>query len=161
MARVDTEREDLLREATALVERVELCLPDRDESLVAGFRRDGSASFFFGPDPVYQFNSRGQLRRAFVRGLLYKADQGHLYEMRRERTETEVQLVSRPLSEEETTAFLADARMHLVILHAALSTGRFNLVGQVPENGEVGSQLATWLGAVPAEISIARGPKAG
>ena len=61
MAHDDGHREDLSAEATALVRRAEFVAPaaDRpnDESpLVAGFRRDGSLSVYFGEDPVYQFN---------------------------------------------------------------------------------------------------------
>ena len=75
MARRESDREDLLREATALVERAELTIEGFDEPIVVGFRRDGSASFFFGADPVYQFNTAFELRRAFVVGLLYKAEE--------------------------------------------------------------------------------------
>src|SRR5688572_26999220 len=69
MSRRESDREDLLREATALVERVELLVPGEGEPVVAGFRRDGSLSVFFGPEAVYQFNSAGELRRAFAGGL--------------------------------------------------------------------------------------------
>lgn len=161
MPREESQREDLLREATALVERVELRLNDDAEHLVAGFRRDGSASFFFGESPVYQFNSRGQLRRAYVGGLLYKADQGQLCEMRRERTENEVQLVSRPLSDEEITTFVKNAKAHLTALQAALASARFMLVGEVPEDGNVTTRLAAWRGALPAHIAIASTPNVG
>ena len=88
MSRSESDREDLLREATALVERVELSIPGYGESIVVGFRRDGSASFFFGQSPVFQFNSQRELRRAFRDGLLFKTDNGRLVEMRRERTAT-------------------------------------------------------------------------
>ena len=42
MARRESDREDLLREATALVERAELTIEGFDEPIVVGFRRDGS-----------------------------------------------------------------------------------------------------------------------
>ena len=52
MAQRETNREDLLREATALVERAEIRIPGESEPIVVGFRRDGSASFFFvAPTP--------------------------------------------------------------------------------------------------------------
>src|SRR5437867_13443850 len=105
MSRQESDREDLLREATALVERIELRLSQQPDSIVAGFRRDGSASFFFGQSPVYQFNSRCELRRAYVGGLLYKVDNGKLVEMRRERTANAVELRSRPLSSDESARF--------------------------------------------------------
>src|SRR5512138_3714273 len=109
MSRHESDREDLLREATALVERVELSVAGMTENVVAGFRRDGAASFFFGADPVYQFNAAGELRRAFVGGLLYKTDRGKLVEMRRERTAEAVELRSRQLDAVETASFLAQA----------------------------------------------------
>src|SRR5204863_2544475 len=78
MAREESSREDLLREATALVERIEL-IPNgstSDGRIVAGFRRNGALSVFFGEDPVYQFNAAGELRRAYTDGKLLKADRG-------------------------------------------------------------------------------------
>ena len=161
MAREEEDREDLLREATALVERVELRIPHEAETVVIGFRRIGGASFFFGADPVYQFNSHGQLRRAFARGLLYKADRGQLYEMRRERTASEVQLLSRQLTAEETAAFLDQAGEYLARLESALASGGFTLLGQAPENGDLPARLASWLGAVPAKIPVASSPRVG
>jgi len=73
MAREEEPREDLLREATALVERVELQIEGFAETIVAGFRRDGAASFYFGQDFVFQFNTANQLRRGYVEGRLFKA----------------------------------------------------------------------------------------
>src|SRR5262245_38318908 len=72
MARQESDREDLLREATALVERAELKVAGEPEPVTVGFRRDGSLSVFFGSVAVYQFNTAGELRRAFADGLLYK-----------------------------------------------------------------------------------------
>src|SRR5437870_346539 len=121
MAQRETDREDLLAEATALVERVELSIESpsnadfaaslatrgtKHDPIVAGFRRDGSLSIFFGGDPVYQFNARGELRRAFVNGLLYKAVQGKLAALRRVRSADETQLVRHDLTPAETVQFL-------------------------------------------------------
>ena len=55
-----------MREAITLVERVELEVPDEDELVVVGFRENGCGCIYFGPQPVYQFNSPGQFRRGFV-----------------------------------------------------------------------------------------------
>src|SRR5437588_282047 len=88
MARETTDREDLLREATALVERAELAVADWPEPVVIGFRRDGAASIYFGGDPVYQFNARGELRRAFVADRLFKAEHGILAALDRQRSAT-------------------------------------------------------------------------
>jgi hypothetical protein len=156
MSRQESDREDLLREATALVERVELRLPEQPESIVAGFRRDGSASFFFGQSPVYQFNSRRELRRAYVGGLLYKVDSGKLVEMRRERTATAVELRSRPLSPEETSKFLLDVEDCLKRLRDALIARIAEVVGQVPSDKDVATRVAAWLRELPAGIVLAK-----
>ena len=68
MSRQQQDREDLLQEATALVQRIGLRLAGEDEELVIGFRRDGGASFYWGGSLAYQFNSRGHLRRATSMG---------------------------------------------------------------------------------------------
>src|SRR5262245_23531542 len=106
MARQESAREDILREATALVERVELQVPNAPEHVVVGFRRNGAASVFFGADPVYQFNEAGELRRAYVGGELYKAERGGLVALCRERGEREVALVRRELANDEMRAVL-------------------------------------------------------
>lgn len=72
MARDESRREDLLREATAFVERIEL-VPSSSTSkaaetpIVVGFRADGALSVFFGEDPAYQFNAAGELLRVLRR----------------------------------------------------------------------------------------------
>ncbi|MCA9269139.1 MAG: hypothetical protein KDA41_11745, partial [Planctomycetales bacterium] len=83
MAKQQHDREDLLREATALVVRAELQLNSDAHPVVAGFRQGGEASFYFGFDPVFQFNSERQLRRAFYDGRLIKAEQGALIALAR------------------------------------------------------------------------------
>ena len=156
MSRQESDREDLLREATALVERVELRLTDHPESVVAGFRRDGSASFFFGQSPVYQFNSRRELRRAYVGGLLYKVDSSKLVEMRRERTPTAVELRSRPLSPAEAAQFLQDTEKWLSTLRNALAAGNAEVLGQVPGDKDVAARIKAWLQELPPEIVLAK-----
>ncbi len=98
MARDEEDREDLLREATALVERVELQIYGLLESVVAGFRRDSAASFFFGQDVVYQFNTACELRRGFFEGKLLKAERGRLIQLTRQRTAESVNLVRHELT---------------------------------------------------------------
>ncbi|MCA9226861.1 MAG: hypothetical protein KDA47_14665 [Planctomycetales bacterium] len=134
MARHESDREDLLREATALVRRIELRLPDLTEAIVVGFRRDGAASFFFGFDPVFQFRATGELRRAFRDGLLIKADSGRLVALRRSRTEHESLLLSRELPPDETQALLDDLCDRLNHLHRALVAAEYEIVGQAPHD---------------------------
>jgi len=158
MSRSTSAREDLLREATALVERAELQLPGYDEPIVVGFRRDGSASFFFGSDPVYQFNTAGELRRAFVSDLLYKAEQGQLVALRRERSATEMALVRHELTPAETAALLATLTNHLTRLRSALQTGAHQVLREVPPAAALPQRILTWLEQLPALIPIANTP---
>jgi hypothetical protein len=158
MARHESQREDLLREATALVERAEFTVPPFQEPVVAGFRRDGSASFFFGEQLVYQFNGAGELRRAFANGLLYKAEQGSLVELRRERTEHETALLRRELSEAERAAFLSAAEGHLTQLHESLAAGQVTVIGQVPKTADVIQRIREWLETRSSPLKIAQAP---
>jgi len=160
MARHESDREDLLREATALVERAELQIPGESEPVTVGFRKDGSLSLFFGGDPVYQFNTAGELRRAFAGGLLYKAERGRLVALRRERSENEVALVRRELSDDETEAFLTAMRERLLRLGKALQSGQSQLLGQFPADAEVPVRVGNWLNALPVVLAIASRPNA-
>lgn len=149
MAREESDREDLLREATALVERVELQLTGEAAALpqpvVAGFRADGCASFYFGADPAYHFNTDRQLRRAYCRGQLFKANDGTLVAMRRVRTEGQVQLQSRVLNTDQQEDFCRDLLTHCDQLLATLRDGNYQIEGQVPNEGSVVKRVKEWL----------------
>jgi hypothetical protein len=161
MAREGHDRENLLAEAKALVERASVALPGCVEEVLVGFRRDGGASFYFGAEPVYQFTSVGHLRRAFVGGLLYKAERGRLVSLTRRRTSVAVELVHQQLSASAQRAFLANLRRHLDALRDALAGGDFHLVGQVPEGADVIGRVRAWLEQRAGPIDIAGSPRAG
>ncbi len=158
MARQEHERKDLLGEATALVERVSLRIAGRDDDVVVGFRRDHSASFYFGGDRVYQFNSQGQLRRAFVDDLLFKAEEWQLIALRRERTAETANLVRRVLDRSATEAFFETMRSHLEGLRHALANRQFTIVGQVPEHADLVGRVCRWLDQFGGCAAIAREP---
>jgi len=161
MAREEQPREDLLAEAKNLVERVSLQVPPPlgPEETVAGFRRDGSLAIYFGQQRVYQFTSGGELRRAYVDGLLYKAQAGVLISMSRERTSEAVNLVSTPLATGATNEFLAQMTSCLTGLQRVLEAGDYVLQGQVPADGMVIERLLAWLVAHVGNTSIASSPR--
>lgn len=161
MARDESDREDLLAEASALVERLMVQVDGWDDAVVAGFRRNGATSFFFGADPVYQFNAAGELRRAFANGCLYKAVQGQLTALRRERTATEVQLLSRPLTAAETNSFLTAMDERLLRLRAAIISPSAKILGQVPVEVDVLDRVAHWLAKHPWPTRLASSPSVG
>lgn len=134
MARTESDREDLIREATALKQRAEWDVPAEPGPVVTGFRRDGSLSVFFDQDPVYQFNPDGQLRRAYVDGLLYRTQGTTLAELRRERTESETTLVRRDLEQGELAEFANVMRTRLAGLRQSLRSGTARLIREVVED---------------------------
>lgn len=155
MARQESSREDLLGEATALVERIEL-VPHASTKqmlksivpltpIVAGFRKSGSLSLFFGEDPVYQFNAQGELRRAYRRGLLYKAVRGRLASLQRKRSDEKTELVSHDLTIAEQTHLVDDMIIHLSDFAKLLNSSEFEVNGQVPADADILGRLRKWL----------------
>jgi hypothetical protein len=161
MARREIDKEDLLREATALVTRIELAPTDAGAGtqMVVGFRQSGAASVFIGSEPVYHFNAADELRRAYCDELLYKAEGGRLVSLRRERKAGEVQLLRHELSDAEQCAFVERMRCELHNFSAALEAGAYRVVGQVPEDGDVLERVRRWLARL-GDITIAASPHA-
>jgi len=160
VAREVHEREDLLRDATALVPRLQLRLKSAEavSEVFAGFRSNGALSLYFDSEPVYHFNSGHQLRRAFVDNRLIKAQQGKLIAMQPRRESGSTLLVSHELNTDEEKTFSRQLVEHLELLRAVLHTGNFALVGQVPAEGDVLARLAEWVTDFPG-IEIADGPQ--
>lgn len=161
MARKEQDREDLLREATALVERAEVRTASEPETVVIGFRRDGCASVYFGAEPAYHFNTRHELRRAFVEGQLWKAQAGRLVALSRERTEDQVQLTPQPLTDAQQQLALDALGTRLRQLATELSrTDTYSLVGQVPDEVDVLARVRGWLAGLRDTIIVAPRPNA-
>jgi hypothetical protein len=167
MAREESSREDLLREATALVERVQLRImasadaaQDQADQIVVGFRPNGAASFFFGEDPVYQFNPAGELRRAYCDGILIKAIRRRLDSLRRERQPHEVRLLSVQLTDAEQISFTREMQRRLAALAKAIESSCFEITGQVPAEADIVNRVRQWL-ARHDGLPIAVSPRAG
>lgn len=136
MAQTESDREDLMREAVALVRRAELSYPGRpsDGPVTLGFRRDGSLAIYFGADPVYQFDQKYRLRRAYVAGHLYRSQGQTLARLTRERSPKETVLVRLDLDAEELEAFLKAARNQLTELQEAMRLKCIEVRAHVPTN---------------------------
>ncbi|HET6882738.1 MAG TPA: hypothetical protein VFI31_21400 [Pirellulales bacterium] len=148
-----------MAEATALAERAELRVPAEQEPVVVGFRRNGAASVFFGAEPAYHFNTAGELRRAYVAGLLYKAERARLVSLRRQRVPGEVQLLRHDLTDEETSAFLAEFVSRLDSLRTAFSSGACRVLRQAPENADVLARIRRWLDSLSPPVAVAATPR--
>lgn len=150
MARETHEREDLLRDARNLTPRAQIRIRegDRESPIFFGFRGD-ALSLYFDSDPVYQFNSAGELRRAFVDDLVIKAVEGRLVGMHRNRSATAVELRSAPLASDAEQTLLGNLAERLAALARELQAGRFELQGQVPVGADGVSKLRDWLASYP------------
>ena len=157
MARQEEDREDLLREAIALVERAEFSISGM-ETVVVGFRRDGSPSLFFGVDPVYQFTAANELRRAYRHGFLIKAERGKLVRLERNRTVSAVELLRHEMLKEEESRFLAELVNNVNSLRDEVCRGNYHLAGQVPDDRDVMSRIASWLRTLPLPPAVAFSP---
>lgn len=143
MARQESDREDLMREATALVRRAELVYPGCDpaDPLIAGFRRDGRLALYFGADPVYQFDAEHRLRRAFVTGFLFRTQGETLARLTRHRGPAETQLLREDLNSTELAAFRETAKRYLVPLGKALESGSCQVLQRIPDGDDICGDL--------------------
>lgn len=158
MPRREHPREDLLREATAYVDRMELDLRDLGERAFVGFRRSGAVSFYFGEDQdrVIQFNTRGELRRLYWRGAKYKADRGRLVRIMRPTPQRRVQLVAQSAETGETKLLLRHVERQLHELAQALDTENVTIRGEVCAGGQgVAARIRDWLQARANPIRVA------
>jgi len=155
MARHESDREDLLREATNLVERIELDVTGFEQPVVVGFRRTGCGSIYFGADPVVQFNTHHELRRGYRAGRLLKAERGALVELQRQRTAEATVLERHELSLAEQQAVVTDLANWIARLRGALQAGGGRAIGQVPHDSDVLARVKRWLEELPHELRVA------
>jgi hypothetical protein len=150
MAQKESDREDLMREAVALVRRAELSYPARpsDEPVSAGFRRDRSLAIYFGADPVFQFDAQHRLRRAYASGHLYRTQGQTLARLMRDRSPEETVLQRHDLDADELEAFLNIARNQLMELHQAIQSNAARVLAQVPTDGDCLPEIAVFLAEV-------------
>ena len=170
MAREESDREDLIQEATGLVDRVEYQVDFVDEPIVVGFRRDDSISFFFGQNRVYQFNNRNELRRCYLDGQLLKAERGKLVRLTRHRVDRQVQLVRHELSDAEQTDAVSSMVGHVSNLKRRIQSDTAEVLRSVSassvktesrpnESTTAEERVAEWMAAWSGEIEIAATPR--
>ncbi|MCP4189915.1 MAG: hypothetical protein GY768_04735 [Planctomycetaceae bacterium] len=155
MARHSNDREDLLREAVRLVHRVEFRPLSFADPVVIGFRENGAASLFVGPDETYQFNSDQQLRRAHWQGELIKADRGSLIGLNRFNGSNETLLLRHEFNAEEMAELLVRLRRRIEELRQSIESGQFDLVGEVSlDDRAVIEMTHRWLATLADADSI-------
>ena len=133
--------EDLLADATALVQRAKLELPPGNDPVVFGFRDNGALSLFLDPEIAYHFNQKYELRRVFLSGERYKAEQGQLICVRRRPGLRNVRLESTLVKPSQLKHILSVLDEQLCRWNALLLEGNYRLIGQVPPDGNVVGRL--------------------
>ena len=145
MARNEVDREDLIAEATALSQRVEMQVPGEPELVVAGWRDDGRLSIYFGPDSVYHFDADGGLRRAYAAGELFRSQGSTLARLIRRRGETLVELERYDLTADELQTFMAAMCRRIAALIETLESQTMTIVRQIPNDIDFREMLLTRL----------------
>ncbi|QDT44185.1 hypothetical protein Pan241w_42930 [Gimesia alba] len=137
MARNEQDREDLMREATALFPRAELQLAHEAFPLFWGQKQSGHFSFYFGSDPVYQFDQDGFLRRAYLEGALYRTQGNTLARLTRVRNSEESILNRYDLSITEVESLLQTMAERFRRLESTLlEDSGVQTIQTLPENAE-------------------------
>lgn len=158
MARSEQDREDLMREATAMVRRGEYVAPQEVEPVTIGYRSSGALSIFFGQDPVYQFNDAGQFRRGYIDGELFKADGGRLVRMRRDRDDETTTLVSTAMSDVDQAEVIVKIEWRLSELAESIEEGETTCNAIVPADGNVAAEFLAWWRQRQMSIDVAAAP---
>ncbi len=148
MALFEQDREDLMREAMALPQRVELQVQGMETFVTVGFRASSAMSVFIGQDPVYQFDPQGRLRRAFVDGVLFRSQHTTLAMLKRERTETQTLLLRTDLTEDRLHEFHTTMLQKLGSLEHVLKIGDYAVIRCVPEAESHVAQIQTALAMI-------------
>ncbi|MEY3173404.1 MAG: hypothetical protein RLZZ436_1318 [Planctomycetota bacterium] len=161
MARNESDREDLLQDAVALLPRAELRVQGQTELLTAGYRSGGLLSLYFGQDPVYQFDAAGRLRRAFVAGLLYRSEAVTISRLQKVRSEKAVTLLRHDLSPVELAEFRQHMQALLTTLHEALAGNAVTVARCVPEGHNWTALLLESLAKIAAADPWIAGPIVG
>jgi hypothetical protein len=161
MAREVHERENLLRDARALVPRLALraLIGGGEQEVFAGFRGQ-SLSVYFGDDPVYHFNSRGELRRAYVDDQLVKADRGRLIFLTRRESRSESVLARQAHDEGAQERLQARMKAALSELAGAITRREIQLLGEAPPGDNALERIAEWLATHPSP-GVAASPHVG
>lgn len=143
MSRIEADKEDLIRDATALVHRGEFVFAAPMQAgwewqvVTIGFRANGSASVYFDQDPFYQFDADGRLRRAYCEGFLYRSQSSTLARMHRTRTAQQTTLERQDLSPTQLAEFHERMLSRITALQTHLQTGALKCQRMVCPEGNL------------------------
>ena len=151
MARFETDKDHLMADATALVERAEFVRTSEADdaascrTVTIGFRKDDSFSVYFDQDPFYQFDSAGLLRRSYENGFLYRSQTDTLARLNRQRSEAATTLLRSDLSPQELDRFRQRMRAHIENLLLLLRNGSLLRRRCISERGDIDQRTISFL----------------
>ncbi|MEO1615911.1 MAG: hypothetical protein AAFV88_08695 [Planctomycetota bacterium] len=163
MARKTEDREDLLRDGTAMPQRGRMWIESQE--VFVGFRIVGpehlAASLYWDQDPVYQFNTNGRLRRVFFQGRRYKATNGTLYQLHQtganRKTTERLVLTDSQVERERQRHMIGQLELCLQQITEYLSNkGDVECVGMAGTAFK--NQTLKWIHDLPRPIEIADSP---
>ena len=139
--------EDPMREAVALTERIEFRWSN-GPTVVAGYRRNGFLSVYFGEEPYYQFDAAARLRRARVGDRLFRTEGSRLAALTRVKEPAASLLVRHDLDPVELEEFRRMMLEQLRALHDAVAGGQIEVLRQVPPDAPIVERLVRSFDAV-------------
>lgn len=155
MARIEADRDDLMRDAVALIRRGAWKLPSEPAPVIAGIRQDGGFSVYFGDDPCWHFDARNGVRRAFAGGVLYRTQGETLARLTRVRTPSATTLHRVDLAAVELGTFLTAMLERLAGFTAALEDGTAELQQTSPAECPLAEELLPRLRDILREPRLA------
>ena len=159
MAKDSHDREDLMREATGYVRRVEFTIAEREEPVFCGFRECGAFSLYWKQADVLQFNVDGELRRAFWKNQMLACYKHKLHWL--QKSEGRIRLGRTPLSDEESQEFLSVASSWMDEVRHIVKSQLIADVNEFPVNANVVVQVAEWLSEHDAKLNLSMHPGLG
>lgn len=161
MAKDAHDREDLLRDASAFAVRIEFEFGNSNSTptnVFCGFRDNGALSVYWDQDTVLQFNTRGELRRAYWQERMV-ATYKHQPHWLESDSSGRVRLRRIEFTPNETQQFRTESTSLLLQLGDSINHDPI-VVGQVPEDANVKDKVQEWLSA-NATLKFAMHPGVG
>ncbi len=157
MVRQEQPKEDLIRQATAWDRRVEFACPN--ETVVVGLTQHGSVSLCFDDEPIFQFNSQGELRRVFDAGII-KAERGRLVRLTKRRTSDTVNMHRATMSDRQQKDYLDQLLQRMCEFQRQIDRGAAVVTRQVPDTFPAVESVTNWLLSIVGSLET-RGEEAG
>ena len=168
MAKRTQDREDLLRDGTAMPVRGKLLIDGVE--VVIGFRRNGQLSLYWDQDPVFQFDTDSRLRRVFIDSNRLKSDNGRLVRLTKTDEHSNqpagrLRLVTEPITAAAEARILQSLSHCLQQIDAALQSidkldGKTELQTVGASGRDFAGRVRRWIAKADQPIQLADGPSA-